>query len=133
MSNEKTPAPAGWYPNPDGGQRFWDGLAWLDLPDQEAADDAERLSRSMSVSNIESSIEEMANEHIGKGLFDGPVLPTTCSPVNGGWNDTLRCSSSSSRGTCDRAYVRHRGPRYPRSIRTPWWFRSDCPYGYGAP
>ena len=24
-------APAGWYPDPLGGQRYWDGSAWLDL------------------------------------------------------------------------------------------------------
>jgi flagellar basal body-associated protein FliL len=25
-------APAGWYPGPDGGQRFWDGTTWLAIP-----------------------------------------------------------------------------------------------------
>ena len=24
--------PAGWYPTPDGGQRYWDGSSWTDLP-----------------------------------------------------------------------------------------------------
>lgn len=23
---------AGWYPMPDGGMRYWDGAAWLDIP-----------------------------------------------------------------------------------------------------
>ncbi|MEI5584304.1 MULTISPECIES: DUF2510 domain-containing protein [unclassified Agromyces] len=30
-------APVGWYPTPDGGQRYWDGARWLDLPDPAAA------------------------------------------------------------------------------------------------
>lgn len=28
-------APVGWYPTPDGGQRYWDGAKWLDLPDPD--------------------------------------------------------------------------------------------------
>src|SRR3712207_1545190 len=27
-----TPPPAGWYPTPSGGQRYWDGEQWLELP-----------------------------------------------------------------------------------------------------
>lgn len=38
MSEESGPTPpAGWYPAPDGGSRYWDGGQWLDLP---APDDA---------------------------------------------------------------------------------------------
>jgi hypothetical protein len=29
--------PAGWYPTPDGKQRYWDGSAWTDLPWVEPA------------------------------------------------------------------------------------------------
>jgi uncharacterized protein HemX len=25
-------APAGWYPSPEGGQRYWDGKNWLAIP-----------------------------------------------------------------------------------------------------
>ena len=28
--------PAGWYPTPDGRQRYWDGSSWTDLPWSEA-------------------------------------------------------------------------------------------------
>jgi hypothetical protein len=28
-------APAGWYPGPDGGQRYWDGKSWLAVPAPE--------------------------------------------------------------------------------------------------
>jgi hypothetical protein len=27
--------PAGWYPTPNGGQRYWDGQRWLALPDPD--------------------------------------------------------------------------------------------------
>lgn len=36
MSDDKLPASAGWYPDPNGGQRFWDESSWLDLPDPDS-------------------------------------------------------------------------------------------------
>lgn len=33
MSDEPRSAAPGWYPSPDGGQRYWDGQQWLALPD----------------------------------------------------------------------------------------------------
>ena len=46
MSNDKAPAPAGWYPDPQGGQRYWDGTTWLDFPDPASdADPVEPRSR----------------------------------------------------------------------------------------
>lgn len=36
MSDEHGPAaPAGWYPTPNSGQRYWDGAQWLELPQPE--------------------------------------------------------------------------------------------------
>src|SRR5574340_853511 len=32
MSDDKLPVPAGWYPDPEGGRRYWDGTQWLNLP-----------------------------------------------------------------------------------------------------
>lgn len=32
MSDNVEPAAAGWYPTPDGEQRYWDGTSWLDIP-----------------------------------------------------------------------------------------------------
>ncbi|MGV9195104.1 DUF2510 domain-containing protein [Microbacterium sp. MC2] len=33
MAENEAPAPpAGWYPTPEGGQRYWDGHQWTDLP-----------------------------------------------------------------------------------------------------
>nr|WP_271211543.1 DUF2510 domain-containing protein [Rhodococcus wratislaviensis]GLK37628.1 hypothetical protein GCM10017611_44930 [Rhodococcus wratislaviensis] len=36
MPEEARSAPAGWYPSPNGGRRYWDGTRWLDLPDPAA-------------------------------------------------------------------------------------------------
>lgn len=32
MDNDAPTAAAGWYPTPDGNQRYWDGERWLDIP-----------------------------------------------------------------------------------------------------
>jgi hypothetical protein len=32
MTDDAPSAPAGWYPAPDGGQRYWDGAEWQNLP-----------------------------------------------------------------------------------------------------
>lgn len=40
--NDNAPVPAGWYPSPDGGQRYWNGSAWLDLPAPDATGTAKR-------------------------------------------------------------------------------------------
>lgn len=34
MHEEHNAAP-GWYPDPDGQKRYWDGAQWLDLPNPE--------------------------------------------------------------------------------------------------
>lgn len=56
---------------------------------QEAADDAERASRLASVSEIEASVQTMAEGHAADGIIDGPILEVTCSPVGGGSTDDL--------------------------------------------
>jgi hypothetical protein len=33
MAKDSPQAPAGWYPDPSGGQRYWDGKKWLDIPE----------------------------------------------------------------------------------------------------
>lgn len=35
MPRESSEVPAGWYPAPDGGKRYWDGHRWLALPDPD--------------------------------------------------------------------------------------------------
>ncbi len=40
MSDDTAPAaPAGWYPTADGGQRYWDGTTWLDVPAPPTVDE----------------------------------------------------------------------------------------------
>lgn len=42
-------ADPGWYPDPQGRQRYWDGTQWLSLPEPpgQASDKRKRLSRGM--------------------------------------------------------------------------------------
>ncbi|BBY67359.1 DUF2510 domain-containing protein [Mycolicibacterium helvum] len=37
MPSESDGAPPGWYPAPQGGQRYWDGERWLALPEPDDA------------------------------------------------------------------------------------------------
>ncbi|MGB3484402.1 MAG: DUF2510 domain-containing protein [Mycobacterium sp.] len=37
MASESDEAPPGWYPTPQGGQRYWDGQRWLALPEPDDA------------------------------------------------------------------------------------------------
>jgi hypothetical protein len=39
MPNESDKVPAGWYPAPHGGKRYWDGKRWLALPDPDSGDE----------------------------------------------------------------------------------------------
>lgn len=38
MENESDQIPAGWYPAPNGGKRYWDGHRWLALPEPDDAE-----------------------------------------------------------------------------------------------
>ncbi len=48
MSNETTTATPGWYPSPEGGQRYWDGKQWLDLPEPSTVSPDDGSSRAAS-------------------------------------------------------------------------------------
>lgn len=39
MPDDTSQPEAGWYPTPEGSQRYWDGSRWLDLPEPSAAAD----------------------------------------------------------------------------------------------
>ena len=56
---------------------------------EKEADDRERATRALSVDGIQDSIKKMAEGHASDGLIDGPVLDTSCSPVDGGSTDDL--------------------------------------------
>lgn len=52
QSDDAPKAVAGWYPGPDGAQRYWDGEQWLNIPAPEASptpvavEDSSRKKRS---------------------------------------------------------------------------------------
>ena len=96
-------------------------------------DETERRARAATVTNIETSIEEMANEHVNKGMFDGPILSVTCSPVNGGSTDDLTETTTVFEcfvGTEDVGGGRMRGYRYHATMN---WTSGEFTYGFGAP
>ncbi|MCP4513041.1 MAG: DUF2510 domain-containing protein [Fuerstiella sp.] len=57
--------------------------------EREAAQEAARFQRTMTVSEIESSITKMAKGHVSDGVLSGPILNSQCSPVAGGSLDDL--------------------------------------------
>ncbi|AOW94406.1 hypothetical protein BFN03_04145 [Rhodococcus sp. WMMA185] len=204
MSEQPDTVPAGWYPAPDGGQRYWDGTKWLDIPEpetksssvsrkrpskkvliaiavvglvavgggtiwkvshdasvraeqeavalaaqiaadeeaarlaneraaQEAEDENERALRARAVTGIESSVQEMAEEHVEKGFMTGPVLDVSCSPVGGGSTDDLtevttvfQCFAA----TKDNGDGSMSGFNYHATMN---WNTGEYTYGRGAP
>jgi len=56
---------------------------------QERRDEADRNARRASVTEIEASVKEMAEEHAADGVIDGPIIDVSCSPVGGGSTDDL--------------------------------------------
>ncbi|MBM7415847.1 MULTISPECIES: DUF2510 domain-containing protein [Nocardiaceae] len=196
----------GWYPTPDGGQQYWDGQQWLNIPapeasrpsvghrnrkpgkklilavavvvlvlvgagaaakfnhdsnvrqqeqaaqqareeadqreakrisdiqaEQERKDSAERLSRTLSVSGIETSVKQMAEGHVNKGLLDGPILSVSCSPVSGGSTDDLtetttvfECFAANE----DNGDGTMSGYKYNATMN---WSSGEYTYGLGAP
>ncbi|ORI21180.1 DUF2510 domain-containing protein [Rhodococcus sp. 1168] len=208
MPDEPLSAQPGWYPTPDGRQRYWNGSTWLDLPEpsgpsaptsvktprwrpskklviiaaaallvlavggitakifhdsnvkaeqqvaqdaadqaaqqesdrvaaaaaaQKKADDSERVSRLISVSGIESSIKKMAEDHISKGIVDGPIISVSCSPVSGGSADDLTATT-----TVFECFVSNEdngdgtmsGYKYHSTMN---WTTGSYTYGFGAP
>lgn len=205
MPDNSQPAQPGWYPTPDGRQRFWNGATWLDLPEpsaspgatasrrrpskkliliaagalvvlgvagttaklvhdsnvkseQQAAqtaaddaaqkesdrlaavaeekekkDDAERLTRALAVTKIESSVKTMAEDHVAKGRLDGPVISVSCSPVGGGSTDDLTETTTVFEcfaATDDNGDGTMSGYKYNSTMN---WSTGSFTYGLGAP
>jgi hypothetical protein len=61
---------------------------------KQAADDAERAQRALTVTQVEASIKKMAEDDIGKGILDGPVLAVKCNPVSGSTDDLTDSTTS---------------------------------------
>jgi hypothetical protein len=213
MPSESDDVPPGWYPAPQGGQRYWDGKRWLALPepddaipfpadatgsaekpaadrkklviacvaalivlivagigalvwknshdtqmrndaiaassskaaaDKAAADAAEadqvrrdteakRAQRAAAVKELEASITTMAQDHIAKGLFDGPVLSVSCDPVGGGSTDDLTAKTTVFEcfaATEDNGDGTLSGHKYHATMN---WDTGQYTYGLGAP
>jgi hypothetical protein len=205
MPSESDQVPAGWYPAPNGGRRYWDGQRWLALPDPDAqhpavpgateeasgrpkkavliasvvaavilvvagigfiiwksnhdiemqnaasaassskaaadeeADrvrrdiDDQRAKRAGFVKEIEGTIKTLAEKQSAEGLFAGPVLSASCSPVNGGSTDDLTAKT-----TVFECFVANKtnddgsqsGVRYHATAN---WDTREYTYGFGAP
>ncbi|WP_231868868.1 DUF2510 domain-containing protein [Rhodococcus opacus] len=69
--------PAGWYPDPSGGQRYWDGAKWLDLPDPspklEAAGKTKRLPKKWAIGALVALVLICAGGATWKLMHDARV------------------------------------------------------------
>ncbi|MGU3435052.1 DUF2510 domain-containing protein [Actinomycetes bacterium M1A6_2h] len=96
-------------------------------------DNADRASRTLAVSGIESSVKTMAEGHVDKGIVDGPILSVSCSPVSGGSMDDLtetttvfECFAASE----DNGDGTMSGYKYHSTMN---WTTGEYTYGLGAP
>ncbi|GFG80335.1 zinc ribbon domain-containing protein [Mycobacterium paragordonae] len=105
--------------------------------DAQAADqarrdaDAKRAKRALAVMDIEVSIKTMAQKHVADGLFDGPVLSVSCSPVGGGSTDDLTAKTTvfdcfvATKNNGDGTST---GRKYHATMN---WDTENYTYGYG--
>jgi uncharacterized protein len=56
MSDDNASAPAGWYPQPDGSQRYWDGAAWTSHVSAGAVGDDKALAVLAHVLNVVATV-----------------------------------------------------------------------------
>ncbi|MUL47314.1 DUF2510 domain-containing protein [Mycobacterium sp. CBMA293] len=52
MTEESGDTPAGWYPTPSGGQKYWDGTHWLDLPDPTSSGSKSRIPKKALIIGV---------------------------------------------------------------------------------
>jgi hypothetical protein len=55
MSEDAPKAVAGWYPTPEGSQRYWDGDQWLNVPAPESSSQTDVGSAEASLSPVKKS------------------------------------------------------------------------------
>nr|WP_296775925.1 DUF2510 domain-containing protein [Rhodococcus sp. (in: high G+C Gram-positive bacteria)] len=96
-------------------------------------EDSERLTRILSVANIEKSVKTMAEDHVSKGTLNGPIISVSCSPVSGGSTDDLtetttvfECFAANK----DNGDGTMRGYNYHATMN---WTTGSFTYGFGAP
>lgn len=99
MSNDDTApaARAGWYPTPEGGQRYWDGARWLDLSAPPAPEPTASIEEHPAAAPEESDATakrtaERKNTRVGWVVVIGAVL------LIGGCSWLLGRNGSSSTG-----------------------------------
>lgn len=100
---------------------------------KEKSDDAERLSRSISVREVEGSVRKMADDHVQKGIVDGPIISVSCSPVSGGSTDDLTATTTVFEcfaATTDNGDGTMSGFKYNSTMN---WTTGSFTYGLGAP
>ena len=56
MTDDNGAAPAGWYPQPDGSQRYWDGSAWTSHVAAGAVGDDKPLAVLAHVLNVVATV-----------------------------------------------------------------------------
>ena len=100
---------------------------------QARRDEAERATRRASVTEIESSVKTLADEHAADGIVEGPIIEVTCSPVGGGSTDDL--TEQTTVFECFAAYKDNgdgtmSGWTYNATMN---WSSGSYTYGLGAP
>lgn len=112
--------------------------------DKAAADAAEaervrrdtetkRAERAAAVKDVETAIATLAQEHIDKGIFDGPVLSASCDPVGGGSTEDLTAKTTIFEcfaATKDNGDGTLSGRKYHATMN---WDTGQYTYGLGAP
>lgn len=88
-------APAGWYPTPDGQQRYWDGSTWLDTPPPPAAGGATPAKKKRRIFVwVFLAVQVLFGIWVIAGISSGSGQPSDC-----GMLDKSTCNAASDAGT----------------------------------
>jgi Tfp pilus assembly protein PilE len=98
----------------------------------KAKHDFEVLTRKSSVSEIESSVKQMATQQAATGLFAGPIISVTCTPAAGSSLDDLDQATTDFgcfAATKDNGDGTLSGYNYHATMD---WGSGQFTYGFGA-
>jgi len=97
MAENDAPAPpAGWYPTPEGGQRYWDGHQWTDLP---APSPGIGAATPESASSRERG--ELGRRRTGRVI--AAVIAVTLLLAGGGTAIALKLNADAEQAAADQA------------------------------
>ena len=86
MTDDAHVTPAGWYPVPSGGQRYWDGAKWLDLPapssSLEPAKNTKRLPKKWAIGALVALVLVCGGGAIWKVAHDAQVAAAEEAAIN---------------------------------------------------